>query len=157
MVSHIYQICPKFPMKMIFFFQFKGARLSPNRAPPPPTPPPPEPLLNHSMLFVLVAATRTNNMEWLRRGSGGGGGGARLGLKHNNKITNRTKHNNYYVLSCWLSYCCVWCILFGIVITSPMKREACYEGPAKSSVTNRLPWFYPRYILKCFTALEWCV
>ena len=32
-----------------------------------------------------------------------------------------------------------------------------YEGPAKSSVTNRLPWFYPRYILKCFTALEWGV
>ena len=32
-----------------------------------------------------------------------------------------------------------------------------YEGRAKSSVTNRLPWFYPRYILKCFTALEWCV
>ena len=32
-----------------------------------------------------------------------------------------------------------------------------YEGHAKSSVTNRLPWFYPRYILKCFTALEWCV
>ena len=32
-----------------------------------------------------------------------------------------------------------------------------YEGRAKSSVTNRLPWFYPRYILKCVTALEWCV
>ena len=32
-----------------------------------------------------------------------------------------------------------------------------YKGCAKSSVTNRLPWFYPRYILKCFTALEWCV
>ena len=32
-----------------------------------------------------------------------------------------------------------------------------YEGHAKSSVTNRFPWFYPRYILKCFTALEWCV
>ena len=32
-----------------------------------------------------------------------------------------------------------------------------YEGRAKSSVTNRRPWFYPRYILKCFTALEWCV
>ena len=32
-----------------------------------------------------------------------------------------------------------------------------YEGRAKSSVTNRLPSFYPRYILKCFTALEWCV
>ena len=32
-----------------------------------------------------------------------------------------------------------------------------YEGRAKRSVTNRLPWFYPRYILKCFTALEWCV
>ena len=27
----------------------------------------------------------------------------------------------------------------------------------KSSVTNRLRKFYPRYILKCFTALEWCV
>ena len=23
-----------------------------------------------------------------------------------------------------------------------------YEGRAKSSVTNRLPWFYPKYILK---------
>ena len=32
-----------------------------------------------------------------------------------------------------------------------------YESPAKSSVTNRLPKFYPRYILKCFTALELCV
>ena len=32
-----------------------------------------------------------------------------------------------------------------------------YEGRAKSSVTNRLLYFYPRYILKCFTALEWCV
>ena len=32
-----------------------------------------------------------------------------------------------------------------------------YKGRAKSSVTNKLPWFYPRYILKCFTALEWCV
>ena len=34
-----------------------------------------------------------------------------------------------------------------------------YKSRAKSSVTNRLPWFYPRYmyILKCFTALEWCV
>ena len=31
------------------------------------------------------------------------------------------------------------------------------EGRAKSSVTNRLPKFYPRYILKCFTAFEWCV
>ena len=29
-----------------------------------------------------------------------------------------------------------------------------YEGHEKSYVTNRLPWFYPRYILK---ALEWCV
>ena len=28
-----------------------------------------------------------------------------------------------------------------------------YEGRAKRSVTNRLPKFYPRYILKCFTAL----
>ena len=32
-----------------------------------------------------------------------------------------------------------------------------YKGRAKSSVTNRLPKFYPSYILKCFTALEWCV
>ena len=32
-----------------------------------------------------------------------------------------------------------------------------YEGRAKGSVTNMLLWFYPRYILKCFTALEWCV
>ena len=30
-----------------------------------------------------------------------------------------------------------------------------YEGRAKIYVTNRLPWFYPRYILKCFN--EWCV
>ena len=37
------------------------------------------------------------------------------------------------------------------------QRFNTYEGRAKSSVTNRLPWFYPRYILKCFTALEWCV
>ena len=33
----------------------------------------------------------------------------------------------------------------------------CYESRAKSSITNRLPKFYPRYILKCFTALQWCV
>ena len=26
--------------------------------------------------------------------------------------------------------------------------KTCYEGRAKSAVTNRLPWFYPRYILK---------
>ena len=32
-----------------------------------------------------------------------------------------------------------------------------YEALAKSSVSNRLPSFYPRYILKCFAALEWCV
>ena len=32
-----------------------------------------------------------------------------------------------------------------------------YEGRAKSFVTNRLPWFYRRNILKCFTALDWCV
>ena len=32
-----------------------------------------------------------------------------------------------------------------------------YKDRAKSSVTNRLPKFYPRYILKCFIALEWCV
>ena len=32
-----------------------------------------------------------------------------------------------------------------------------YEDRAKSSVTNRLPLFYFRYILKCFTATEWCV
>ena len=31
------------------------------------------------------------------------------------------------------------------------------RGRAKSSVTDRLPSLYPRYILKCFTALEWCV
>ena len=36
-----------------------------------------------------------------------------------------------------------------------LKRS--YEGRAKSSVTNRLPQFDPRYILKCFTALEWCL
>ena len=41
----------------------------------------------------------------------------------------------------------------------PVQNMLCtlYEGHAKSSVTNRLPKFYPRYILKCFTALEWCV
>ena len=27
----------------------------------------------------------------------------------------------------------------------------------ESSFTNRLPKFYPRYILKCFTPLEWCI
>ena len=32
-----------------------------------------------------------------------------------------------------------------------------YKGTAKRSVTNRLPKFYPRYILKCFAALEWCI
>ena len=30
-----------------------------------------------------------------------------------------------------------------------------YEDRAKNSVTNRLPKFYPSYILKYFTALEW--
>ena len=39
----------------------------------------------------------------------------------------------------------------------PSICPSCYEGRAKSSVTNRLPLFYPSYILKCFTALEWCV
>ena len=34
------------------------------------------------------------------------------------------------------------------------NRNHQYEGHAKSSITNRLPWFYPRYILKCFTALD---
>ena len=29
-----------------------------------------------------------------------------------------------------------------------------YEDRAKSSVTNRLPRFNPRYILKCFTHLN---
>ena len=43
----------------------------------------------------------------------------------------------------------------GMCIRAIVEEE--YEGHAKSSVTNRLPWFYPRYILKCFTALEWCV
>ena len=38
-----------------------------------------------------------------------------------------------------------------------VMRQLIYEGRAKSSVINRLPWFYPRDILKCFTALEWCV
>ena len=31
------------------------------------------------------------------------------------------------------------------------------RGSCKSSATNRFSWFYPRYILKCFSALEWCV
>ena len=51
-----------------------------------------------------------------------------------------------------------WCL--GKVVLRDCNIPGClylYEGPAKSSVTNRLPWFYPRYILKCFTALEWCV
>ena len=38
-----------------------------------------------------------------------------------------------------------------------LANKRAYVGPAKSSVTNRLPKFYPRYILQCFTALEWCV
>ena len=38
-----------------------------------------------------------------------------------------------------------------------LRAHPVYEGRAKSSVINRLPWFYPMYILKCFTALEWCV
>ena len=36
-------------------------------------------------------------------------------------------------------------------------EEWIYEGRAKSSVTNMIPKFYPKYILKYFTALEWCV
>ena len=45
------------------------------------------------------------------------------------------------------------------ILPFPLSIRRCglYEGRAKSSVTNRLPKFYPRYILKCFTALEWCV
>ena len=59
-----------------------------------------------------------------------------------------------------------WLSLFQTLITQTIAQvEVClvqylssfYEGPAKSSVTNRLPWFYPRYILKCFTALDGCV
>ena len=41
--------------------------------------------------------------------------------------------------------------------TMVMYGETFYEGCAKSSVTNRLPQFYPRYILKCFTSIDWCV
>ena len=44
-----------------------------------------------------------------------------------------------------------WCSLSTIFMHGKL-----YEGPAKISVTNRLPKFYPRYILKCFTALQWC-
>ena len=40
-------------------------------------------------------------------------------------------------------------------LTSPLNIQ--YKVPAKSSVTNRLLKFYPWYILKCFTVLEWCV
>ena len=38
-----------------------------------------------------------------------------------------------------------------------LRRVREYEGLAKSSVTNRLSSFYPRYISNCFTELEWCV
>ena len=46
-----------------------------------------------------------------------------------------------------------------LVLSFPALHTAYlwYEGRAKSSVTNRLSLFYARYILKCFTALEWCV
>ena len=47
------------------------------------------------------------------------------------------------------------CVLIRIATTYIFSIN--YEGRTKSSVTNRFPWFYPRYILKCFTALEWCV
>ena len=30
------------------------------------------------------------------------------------------------------------------------RRDVTYEGRAKRSVTDRLPWFYPRSILNCF-------
>ena len=46
---------------------------------------------------------------------------------------------------------------YGVVLIRSTLLSHFYEGHAKSSVTNRLPLFYPRYILKCFTALEWCV
>ena len=51
----------------------------------------------------------------------------------------------------------VWELLWSRYYGHFIEIYRAYEGPAKSSVTNRLPWFYPRYILKCFTALEWCV
>ena len=50
--------------------------------------------------------------------------------------------------------CCIpFLINFGLIRSGP--EAFFYEGRAKSPVTNRLPKFYPRYILKCFTALEW--
>ena len=42
-------------------------------------------------------------------------------------------------------------------LVSKIRPPCPYEVRAKSSVANRLPKFYPRYNLKCFTALEWCV
>ena len=45
--------------------------------------------------------------------------------------------------------------LSGALLSRALPPE--YEGCAKSFVTNRLPKFDPMYILKCFTALEWCV
>ena len=44
-----------------------------------------------------------------------------------------------------------------LILLCARVNENQYEGPAKSSVTNRFLKFYPRYILKCFTVLEWCV
>ena len=57
----------------------------------------------------------------------------------------------YYDFSCFISMCVLDTTC--IYIVASFVNET-YEGRAKSSVTNRLPWFYPRYILKCFTALE---
>ena len=48
------------------------------------------------------------------------------------------------------------CISLNIFYRILVVHTSIYEGPANSSVSNRLPSFYPRYILKCFTALEWC-
>ena len=51
----------------------------------------------------------------------------------------------------------LWGIYTLSVVLLPSKGGLPYEGRAKSSVTHRRPKFYPRYILKCFTALEWCI
>ena len=44
------------------------------------------------------------------------------------------------------------------LFTVLLNRISCINiSNSKEMVTNRPTKFYPKYILKCFTALEWCV
>ena len=63
----------------------------------------------------------------------------------------------FKVLLSYLAYTYLRVRPFNSIHSFPQVRPFKYEGRAKRSVTNRLPLFYPRYILKFFTALEWCV